>query len=82
MALPVWFASIVQVPAPTIVTVEPDIVQTDVVAELNVTAKPDVLVAETENGGVPNVLPATVGNVIVCGPGVTANEAGTCGAAR
>ena len=83
MALPVWLAAIVHVPPPTIVTVEPDTVQTDVVAELNAdTASPTELVAETVNGAAPNVLPDIAGTVRVCAPCPTVNEVATCGAAR
>src|SRR4051794_7628446 len=55
----------VHVPTATIVTVEPDTVQTVVVVELNVTARPEEAVALTLNAGSPYVLPASAPNVIV-----------------
>jgi len=51
VALPPWFATRVQVPAATRVTVEPDTVHTAVVVEPNVTGSPELAVAETVNGG-------------------------------
>ena len=48
----------VQVPALTSVTSEPETVHTAAVVELNVTGKPDELVADTLNGAEPNVIPA------------------------
>ena len=69
-------------PAPTIDTVEPETVQTDVVAELNaVTAKPDVLVADTVNGAAPKVGVGNVPKLIDCDAGATVNDVVTCDAA-
>ena len=45
MALPAWFAAMVQVPALTPVTVLPLTVQTPVVRELKLTARPEEAVA-------------------------------------
>ena len=53
LALPACVAWIVQVPAATSVTVEPDTVQTSVVCELKLTGKPDEADALTENGVAP-----------------------------
>ena len=69
MAFPAWFASSVHGPAATIDTVEPETVQTEVVAELNaVTAKPDVLVADTVNGAAPKVCVGIADMEIACDP--------------
>ena len=53
-------------PAPIIVTVEPVTVQTKGVAEVNVTANPELAVADTANGDTPKVCPARGAKVIVC----------------
>jgi hypothetical protein len=71
----------VQVPAATIVTVEPETVQTPVVEELNVTASEDEDVAETANAASLNVLLANVLKVMVCAPVVTVKDCGTWAAA-
>ena len=47
MALPAWLAEIVHVPVATPVTVFPLTVQIEGMVELNVTANPEVAVAET-----------------------------------
>jgi hypothetical protein len=70
----------VHVPAATIVTVDPETVQTAVVAELNVTASPEVAVAETVNGGLPKALFASAPKVIVCVALPTVKLCDTCGA--
>lgn len=57
----------VQVPTATMVTVVPLTRQTFVVCELKLTVKPEVAVALTVNGAVPNVLGPSAANVIVCG---------------
>jgi hypothetical protein len=79
--LPAWFASTVHVPAPTIVTVEPDTVQTLVVAVLNVTASPEVALAETVNGASPKFLPPSAPKLIVWFAFDTVKDCDTCGAA-
>ena len=63
MALPAWLAAIVQVPAATPVTVEPETVQMVVVSELNVTGSPELAVAlsvpvppTVSVGAAPNVI--------------------------
>lgn len=61
-------AAIVQVPTVTSVTVDAETVQTLVVVEVNVTAKPEEAVAETVNGDAPNDLPDSAANVMVCVP--------------
>ena len=55
----------VQVPTLTKVTVDPLTWQTDVVSEAKLTGSPDVAVADTENGEVPNVCAASVLKVMV-----------------
>lgn len=55
------------VPTATIVTVAPDTVQTDVVCELKLTARPELAIAETVNGAVPNGWLAIAQKVIVWG---------------
>ena len=47
MAFPAWFAAIVQVRAAIPVTVVPEIVHTEEVVEVSVTARPEVTVAVT-----------------------------------
>ncbi|MCA3023411.1 MAG: hypothetical protein ING68_14760, partial [Rhodocyclaceae bacterium] len=54
-----------QVPVVTKVTVLADIVQTELVSELNETAKPELAVALTVNGTLPIVLSASAAKVIV-----------------
>jgi hypothetical protein len=55
----------VQVPTATKVTVDPDVVQTAVVWELKVTARPEVAVAATANGAAANATFDSMPNVIV-----------------
>ena len=54
MVLPACVAWIVQLPAAASVTVEPDTVQTGAVCELKLTGKPELAVALTAKGAVPN----------------------------
>jgi hypothetical protein len=63
------------------VTVEPETVQTPVVAELNATLNPDDEVALTANGASPNTLPLSAPKVIVCVPWVIVKDCGTWAAA-
>jgi hypothetical protein len=71
----------VDVPAATIVTVEPLTVHTGVVVDANETVKPDDAVAETEKGALPYVLPESAPNVMVCDALATVKERSTLGAA-
>ena len=48
--MPAWFAAIVQVPAATIVTLLAETVHTEVVVELNATARPEVALAVSAMG--------------------------------
>jgi hypothetical protein len=52
--LPDWLAVIEHVPAATSVTTAPETVQTDVVFEAKVTARPELTVALSVNGAVPD----------------------------
>ena len=61
--MPAWFALIVQPPAPTKLTVDPDTVHTDGVSEVNATARPELLDAATVYVAPPTV--ALVGAVEV-----------------
>jgi hypothetical protein len=63
--LPVWEASMVQVPAETSVTVAPETVHTGAVIDLKLTVRPDEAVALTVKGDAPNVWSGIVPNVIV-----------------
>jgi len=54
LALPVWVAWIVHVPTAASVAVPLDTVQMDGVVEAKLTAKPEVAVALTVNGTLPN----------------------------
>ena len=54
--LPACVAWTVQGPADTSVTVDPDTVQTDPVSEAKLTANPEVAVALTVKGALPNTL--------------------------
>ncbi|PRC90576.1 hypothetical protein S2091_4714 [Solimicrobium silvestre] len=67
----------VQVPGATKVTVLPDTVQTDVVAEVNTTPKLALLVADTAKGAAPYVLPANVAKLIVCASFATVIDCAT-----
>jgi hypothetical protein len=55
----------VQAPPAARVTVEPDTVQTDAVCELKLTANPELAVALTVNGALPNALLANPAKVMV-----------------
>lgn len=70
----------VQLPAATNVTVDPDTVHIEVVVDENVTARPEVVVAATLNGALPNVFPDNVPNVIVWAAFATANVLSMFGA--
>ena len=60
-----------QVPAPTMVTSDPDTVQTGSVMDANVTGSPAEDVAPIWNGGVPAATLLCGTKVMVCEPGVT-----------
>jgi hypothetical protein len=81
LALPAWSAAMVQVPAPTKVTVEPDTVQTEVVLELNATGRPALLVADTVYGAAPKTCAASAAKLIVWVCAVTLNDCVTGAAA-
>ena len=70
----------VQVPAPTIDALDPEIVQTFGVDEVNVTARPELAVAESVTGDAPNVTPATGDTLTVYGACVTVKLCITLGA--
>ena len=53
VASPAWLAVIEHAPPATIVTVLPDTVQTDVVADARLTARPELAVAPMVNGETP-----------------------------
>ena len=78
MLLPTWFASMVQVPVVTNVAVVPATVQTPVVVEVNVTAMPEVAVAESVSG-VPTVCAPGLAKVMVCAVSGAALTAKLCG---
>src|SRR6187401_3156080 len=80
VALPPWSAVIVQVPTPTSVTVLPESVQTAGVVDANATARPELAVAETANGGSPNARLASAPKVMVWLALVTVNACETVGA--
>ena len=71
MVFPAWLAVIEQVPAVTIVTIEPDTVQTGVVVEAKLTVSPEEAVAVSAKGAAPKVTPEGAAKVMVCEPGVT-----------
>jgi hypothetical protein len=71
----------VQPPAPTIVTVVPETVQTLVVDDVNVTVRPELAVADTVNGGSPKFLPPSAPKLIVWLAWSTLKLCATCGAA-
>jgi hypothetical protein len=71
LALPAWLACSVQRPTASSVTVFPETVQTGVVPDANLTGRPDVAVAVTENGAVPNGWFGKDANVIVWANRVT-----------
>ena len=58
LVLPAWLALIVQVPTVIIVSVVPEIVQTNVVADVNTTDKPEVETAAKAVGLSPKVMSA------------------------
>ena len=64
LALPDWLASMVQRPTPWSVTVVPATVQTDVVSEVNTTARFEEAVAETVNGDSSRDRPERAPNVM------------------
>ncbi len=70
---PAWEAVMVQVPAETMWTVEPDTVQIPVVEEANETVNPESLVAETPKSASPKVLSGSGSNVIVWVAGTIPN---------
>ena len=79
--LPAWLAAIVHVPVVASVTVLPATVHTLVLVELNAMASPEVALAETVNGAVPKVLPASAAKVMVWFPFAILNDWVTCAAA-
>ena len=64
--MPAWLAVIEQAPGATIVTVLPAMVQTDVVVEAKLTARPELAVALTVNGETPKLTLLSAPNVMVC----------------
>src|ERR1041385_1097658 len=56
----------VQVPAPTMVTVVPETVQSAVMSDVNDTGSPEDAVALTVNGASPKVLPPSDPKLMVC----------------
>ena len=82
LASPAWLARIVHVPPPTIVTVVPDTVHTEVVVVENVTVKPDGdALADTSNGRSRNTLSPSGPKLIVCSALATLKLCDTVGAA-
>ena len=81
MAFPAWLAVIEQVPAATIVTVAVDTVQTAVVVETKLTARPELAVALIMNGDAPRLTLLSGANVIVCATGLTVKLCDTVAAA-
>ena len=71
MAFPAWLAVIEHEPPATIVTVLPETVQTDVVVEAKLTARPELAVASTVNGAAPELRSLSAPKVMVCGAGLT-----------
>jgi len=67
--LPAWFASMMQVPTVRKVAVAFETVQMLVVVEVNVTARPELAVAESVRG-VPTVCVPGLLNVMVCADSV------------
>lgn len=64
--MPAWLAVIEREPAATIVTVLPETVQTEVVVEAKLTARPEFAVALTVYGETPNVTLLRAPKVMVC----------------
>jgi len=82
LELPLWLAAIVQVPEVTPVTMLPATVQTPVVVDVNVTASPEVAVADAVV--VPLTLSIAGANEIVpmlWAPAPTVNDCCVCEAA-
>jgi hypothetical protein len=77
---PAWLASMVHVPAETRVTAVPETVQTPVVAEVKVTASPEVAVATSAGTAVPMVCVPGLAKVMVCASPLTVKLCATCGA--
>lgn len=71
LALPACIAWMVQVPVATSVTVAPDTVQTVVVVEAKLTARPDEAIALTLNGDAPSERLGRAPKVMVWFPRVT-----------
>ena len=69
--MPAWLAVIEQAPPATIVTVLPATVQTEVVVEAKLTARPELAVAVTVNGVTPYATPLSAPKAIVCDAGLT-----------
>jgi hypothetical protein len=69
----------VQVPEAMNAAVEPETVQTPVVAEVKATAKPELAVAESVSG-VPTVCATIAPNEMVCASPLTVNVCATVGA--
>ena len=69
--MPAWLAVIEQEPPATIVTVLPATVQTEVVVEAKLTAKPELAVAPMANGEIPKLTPFNEPKVMVCDAGLT-----------
>lgn len=78
--MPAWFASMVQAPAVTNVATAgvPETVQTLVVVEVKVTARPEVAVAESVSG-VPTVWEPELAKVMVCAVSGAALTVKLCG---
>jgi hypothetical protein len=68
VAFPAWVAVIEHAPTATIVTVVPETVHTGIVFEANVTASPELALAEIGNAAAPNATLPRALNVIVCVP--------------
>ena len=64
--MPAWLAVIEQGPPATIVTVLPATVQTEVVVEAKLTARPELAVALTANGDTPKLTSLGAPNAMVC----------------
>jgi hypothetical protein len=70
-ALPDCVAAIEQVPAPTRVTADPEIVHTAGVVDRKMTVRPELAVAEIVSGALPKVTALSAPNVIVWLAGFT-----------
>jgi hypothetical protein len=71
LAFPAWLAVMEHVPAAMIVTVLPATVQTPVVVEVKVIARPELAVALALNGDTPRLTLRNPANAIVCAAGLT-----------